>query len=128
MKYILDSATITSFGEYCYSPIPLKEMKDWIDAGDWESNIADPDTCKLLARLIGVDIPTSSKEIKMRPGDEALVLSAAFLSEMGSYDTKEQGTDEAVPKITEVRDDVDVRLWDYHLYSTGAIGLLRRIA
>lgn len=128
MKYILDSAAITSFGEYSYSPISLEDMKDWLAAGDWESNIADPDACKFLGGLIGVDIPASSKEIEMRPGDEALVLSAAFLSEMGSYGTEGQGTDEAVPSITEVRDDIDVRLWDYHLYSAGAIGLLRRIA
>jgi hypothetical protein len=127
MKLILDSATITAFGVYSYSPLSLEEMKEWLDTGDWESNIADPETCEALGKLLGIEIPVSSKKIRMRPGDEALVLGAAFLSEVGGLDLKEQRAGGAGSQSTEVRDDIDVRLWDYHLYSSDALGLLKRV-
>lgn len=127
MKLILDSATITTFGVYSYSPLSLEEMKEWLDTGDWESNIADPETCEALGKLLGTEIPVSSKKIRMKPGDEALVLSAAFLSEMVSHDPKEQGTGGAGAQPIEVRDDIDARLWDYHLYSSEVFGILRRV-
>ncbi|HSE84158.1 MAG TPA: DUF1874 domain-containing protein [Thermodesulfobacteriota bacterium] len=127
MKIILDSATITAFGVYSYSPLSLEEMKEWLDAGDWESNIADPKTCKALGKLLGIEIPVSSKKIRMRPGDEALVLGAAFLSGTEDLDLTGQRARDAGSQPIEVRDDIDVRLWDYHLYSSEILGILRRV-
>lgn len=78
MRYILNSAVITSPGRYEYKLISLEEAKAWLRGGDWESTIGYPETAAVLERLTGVSIPVNRKIIRMEPGDEALVFRLVF--------------------------------------------------
>ena len=75
MKYIVNSAVITTPGEYRYSLITTKEAREWIEKADPFPlcTIAYQETAKALGLLTGHDFPVNRRQIFMSPGDEALV-------------------------------------------------------
>jgi len=73
MKYILNSAVITSPGTYEYFLISADEAKQWLAEGEWESTIGYQETATALSQITGVSIPVNRKQAQMQPGDEALV-------------------------------------------------------
>jgi len=73
MRYILNSAVITSPGRYTYRLVEVEEAKDWLKAGPWTSTIGYQETAEALGSLLGVEIPVSRTQIKMGVGDEALI-------------------------------------------------------
>lgn len=72
MRYILNSAVMTSFGEYIYSPITIEEAKEWVKS-EFTSAIGYKETATVLSRLLNKKIRKNRITIKMEPGDEALV-------------------------------------------------------
>lgn len=73
MKYILNSAVITAPGLYRYHHVPLESAIAWLRAGRWVSTIGYRETAEALERLTGISIPVNRRQIKMEPGDTALV-------------------------------------------------------
>ncbi len=73
MRYILNSAVITSPGVYIYRLIDVEEAKRWLEEGGWESTLGYEETAKALEYLTGMTIPVNRKLVKMEAGDEALV-------------------------------------------------------
>jgi len=73
MKYILNSAVITTPGVYTYRLIDLEEAKRWLYAGDWVNTIGYEETCQALHVLTGLSFSVNRQIIKMIEGDEALV-------------------------------------------------------
>lgn len=72
MRYLLNSAVITSYGEYSYHPLSLDEGKEYLGYG-FQSTIGYPQTAEALSLLTGCEIPVNRKQIKMDRGDSALV-------------------------------------------------------
>jgi len=73
MKYILNSAVITTPGTYRYRLISLEEMIDWLKQGNWLSTIGYIETATALEELSGFSIPVNRIQIRMKKGDQALV-------------------------------------------------------
>lgn len=78
IRFILSSAVITSTGTYRYRHITMPEARQWIEAGPYHSTIRYPETARALAALAGRRIETRDEQVKMQPGDEALVFRLVF--------------------------------------------------
>jgi hypothetical protein len=72
-RYILNSAVITAPGRYSYRLVGIEEAKAWVSCGDFVSAIGYAETAQALASILGVQIPVQRIEVRMEPGDEALV-------------------------------------------------------
>lgn len=73
MRYIVNSAVITSPGVYEYRLISIEEAKEWLSKGPFISTIGYQETADVLHKLTGYPIEVNRKMIKMEVGDEALV-------------------------------------------------------
>jgi len=91
MKYILNSAVITSEGVYEYRLITLDEMKHWLKNNDWVSTIGYEQTAESIEELTGIKVPVDRKIIKMEVGDEALVFRLVFPKGTKRIDPKQKG-------------------------------------
>lgn len=78
MRFILSSAVITAPGSYRYRHITLPEARKWIEAGPYHSTIRYRETARALGALVGRPIDTRDEQVKMQPGDEALVFRLVF--------------------------------------------------
>lgn len=78
MKYILNSAVITSPGTYTYELISIEEAKRWVVSETWESTIRYKETANALSKITGVPVPVMNITINMKEGDEALVFRLVF--------------------------------------------------
>lgn len=73
MRYILNSAVITSPGEYHYRLVSVDRARDWLNHGPAVSTIGYQETCNAMSALLGVPVEFRRIQIHMTPGDEALV-------------------------------------------------------
>lgn len=74
MKYILNSAVVTTFGTYRYVPLTVDEAKAWLVAGPEPlSCVGYKETILAFALVLGREIIENRQTVKMQPGDEALV-------------------------------------------------------
>lgn len=75
MKYILNSAVITTPGTYQYWHITIEEAKKWLKEDPILplSTIGYPETAKALSLLAGCIIAVNRLQIFMSSGDEALI-------------------------------------------------------
>jgi len=78
MKYILNSAVITSPGEYRYRLVSLDEAKTFLAGGDWLSTIGYQETADALSLITGIHVPMNRKTVTMEVGDLALVFRLVF--------------------------------------------------
>lgn len=95
--YIFNSAVITAFGKYEYTPATPGEARAWLLSHEWESCMGYEETAKALSELttIGgkyppIPIPMNRKTVQMKckwndekecfEGDEALVFRVVFPS------------------------------------------------
>ncbi len=72
MRYILNSAVITTPGTYEYRLIETGEAISWLSS-EFISTIGYQETADALASIAGRHIPVNRKMIKMEACDEALV-------------------------------------------------------
>ena len=72
-RYILNSAVITSPGRYGYRLVGVEEARAWARHGDFISAIGYAETAEVLSAVLGVEVPAQRIEVRMEPGDEALV-------------------------------------------------------
>jgi hypothetical protein len=73
MRYILNSAVLTSFGRFGYQPMTAAEARAWLASGPFDSRIGYQETADALTALTGVPIDLNRTLVQMAPGDEALV-------------------------------------------------------
>jgi len=72
-NYILNSAVITTPGNYQYRLISVEEMKKWLSENQWISTIGYQQTCDAIQALTNIPIPLNRVQIKMDNGDTALI-------------------------------------------------------
>lgn len=82
-RYLLNSAVLTAFGQWDFSPLTPAEASAWLAAGPYTSTIGYPETARGMETLCGLEagtIPVNRQTITMQPGDEALVFRLVFPS------------------------------------------------
>ena len=73
MRYILNSAVITTPGLYSYRPISVEKAQKWLADGGFESTIGYQETCDALEKITSIRVSCNRRMVKMKTGDEALV-------------------------------------------------------
>lgn len=91
MRYLLNSAVLTAFGEFSYSPMTVESAKQWLSDGPWSSGIGYEQTADAMSELFGVTIPVVRVMMEMEPGDEALVFRLKFPAGTPRIDPKDKG-------------------------------------
>jgi hypothetical protein len=71
--YVLNSAVITAFGVYRYSPLSPEEARRLLGGG-FVSAIGHPEAARVASELLGVEVLVNRVEVHMEPGDRAIVL------------------------------------------------------
>ncbi len=74
-NYLLNSPVLTSFGTFRYTEINLEAAQEMILSVDTNfiSAIGHTATAQFLSQILGVEILANRIQIKMEPGDKALV-------------------------------------------------------
>ena len=72
MRYILNSAVITTPGRYEYRLIGVEEAKAWMRE-PFESTLGYQETAIALSALTGIPVRINRKMVQFQAGDEALV-------------------------------------------------------
>lgn len=73
MRYVMNSAVVTTPGNYNYTHCTVEEAIDWLNLDMFESTVGYHETALALTKLTGVPISVRRKQIRMGIGDEALV-------------------------------------------------------
>lgn len=77
MRYILNSAVITTEGKYDYRLVSVEQAREWFFSAHSISTIGYKETAYALSILLDpcgrVSIPVNRLQIRMQSGDEALV-------------------------------------------------------
>ena len=70
--YVLNSAILAEYGRYEFKPISVEEAKELLKGG-FVSAIGHPAISSFLSKLFGVEIPMNRIEVKLMPGEKAIV-------------------------------------------------------
>jgi hypothetical protein len=73
MRYLLNSAVITTPGRYNYRLVSVHNARAWYMAGPVESTIGYQETAEALSVILGLPVEINRRMVRMEPGDEALV-------------------------------------------------------
>ncbi len=73
MRYILNSAVITTPGRYMYRLVSVEEAKEWLMRETFESTLGYQETAVCLSTITGIPIEVNRRMVQMQEGDEALV-------------------------------------------------------
>jgi uncharacterized protein DUF1874 len=76
--YLLNSAVITSFNTFRYTPLTLEDAKFLLQNRLWESAIGYEATADAISTLTGVSISVNRQEITMQEDDSAIVFRLKF--------------------------------------------------
>lgn len=71
MRYVLNSAVITTEGLYDYTLIDYVRATEWLLDGEFISTVGYPETAEAMKRLFRIEVPVNRTTIVMAPGDEA---------------------------------------------------------
>ena len=72
MRYLLNSAVITSYGTWEYTPATVEEAVEFLQKPH-VSTIGYQETADALKLITGVEVKVNRSQIQMQPGDVALV-------------------------------------------------------
>jgi hypothetical protein len=72
MRYVLNSAVLTTFGCYEYEAL-TDGARAWLQDGPFLSTVGYQETARALTTLTGVEVLVNRRTIQMEVGDEALV-------------------------------------------------------
>jgi len=78
MRYILNSAVITSPGSYQYRLLYIHQAIEWLNEGKFKSTIGYEETAYAMSKIFDIVIPVNRCTITMKSGDEALVFRLVF--------------------------------------------------
>jgi hypothetical protein len=73
-RYILNSAVVTSPGDYRYTLLTVEEAREWLQRGPYQSTVTYEETAQLASAMLGATITPKRITVRMKPGDEALVV------------------------------------------------------
>jgi len=73
MRYVFNSAIITTPGIYTYRLITIEEAKQWLISAPFKATIGYQETAKALSFLTGITFNVNRKMTNMNEGDEALI-------------------------------------------------------
>lgn len=71
--YLLNSAVLTAFGEYVYSPVSLDAARVELECG-YTSAIGHAGSAEFCSQLLEMDVSLNRITIEMKVGDRALVI------------------------------------------------------
>lgn len=92
MRFLLNSAVVTSPGTYSYRKVSPEEAKNWFTSGDPPlSTIGYVETAEALSELLGEKIEVNRQTISMSVGDEALVFRLVLPPGSPRLDPKNKG-------------------------------------
>lgn len=69
---ILNTPILPTFGTYKFSPLTIKETKDYLSNG-FTSAVGHQSTADVMKEVLGIDIPKNRISWMPKIGDEALV-------------------------------------------------------
>lgn len=78
MRYIMNSAVITSPGVYEYRLLTVTEAREWLAKGPTKSLVGYPDTARFIERVLGVKVELSREQVILEHGDEALIVRLKY--------------------------------------------------
>ena len=81
--YVLNSVVIMDFGIYRYSSISREEARRLLTGG-FISAVGHPEAARVASEILGVEIPVNRIEIRMVPGDRAVVVRLKRRPEAGA--------------------------------------------
>ena len=73
MRYLFNSAVLTSPGLYRYNNLSREEAWEWAPRGARQSAIDSEETAEALGDLLGLPVPIDRRTVAMAVNDEALV-------------------------------------------------------
>ena len=87
MLYILNSAVLTAYGLFEYSPLAIDTAADMVRCEEFTSAIGHEATAQVLSELLLKQIPCNRIQITMQPGEQAIVFRLKFRPEEGKVST-----------------------------------------
>lgn len=78
VRFLLNSAVITSPGTYVYRLVSAEEAAKWVQTNKYISHIGYQTTADHIERLSGIRPRLSREALPMFPGDEALVVRLKY--------------------------------------------------
>ena len=90
--YLLNTPVLTEYGNYTFRKAELDEVKYLVFLFQWTliSAIGHETTAKLMSRIIGFDVAVNRVQIKMQPGDSAIVFRVLTRLPEGKVLTEEE--------------------------------------
>lgn len=71
--YLLNSAVLTAYGEYSYSPLSVEAAKRVLQQG-YTSAIGHAGSAEFCSQLLEMSVPLNRITIEMQVGDQAVVI------------------------------------------------------
>lgn len=72
-NWLMNSAVLTAYGEFNYSPITCDQARRMVRASAFGSAIGHSATAKVLSEQLGIEVPLNRIQITMEPGDRAII-------------------------------------------------------
>lgn len=71
--FLLNSAVLTAYGEYAYSPLPVDAARSILAEG-FTSAVGHAGAAEFCSTLLEMPVPYNRIPIEMQPGDRAVVI------------------------------------------------------
>lgn len=89
VTYVLNVPVLTNYGTFRFRKVSVEEAKKEL-VGGFISAVGHEGTAKVLSELLGISIPYNRIEIKMKPGDRAVVFRLLKRLPEGTVLSKEE--------------------------------------
>ena len=73
MLYLLNSPVLSSWGIFSFQPLSFEEAKSLLVGTSFVSAIGHESTAEVLSTLLSISVPVNRVQVKMIPGDMAVI-------------------------------------------------------